>query len=211
MDFKKEEFQNDANTCMRFFNGPYEFMFGLKRGGTGSFVYTGGEDLPRPAFAMTVNKVAEMVQLFGPVLYHRNPERQVNPQKPPMLPIEFFGDPNDPNIQQQYMALAQQVQQLRQVDLARSKLLEFYLNYTPTPLDLKTESRDAVDEAIIKGMGVLWPEVYNPPGSQMKMVGSFYDTVDNLAIDPDAESIEHAKWVARRCMHPVWEVEKEYG
>ena len=88
MDFKKEEFQNDANTCMRFFNGPYEFMYGLKRGGTGSFVYTGGEDLPKPAFAMTVNKVAEMVQLFGPVLYHRNPQRQVNPQKPPMLPIE---------------------------------------------------------------------------------------------------------------------------
>jgi hypothetical protein len=212
MDFKKTEFQDDANVAMQFFNGPYDFMYGLQyRTSRTAFVYTGGDDLPRPSFSMTVNKVAEMVQLFGPVLYHRNPIRQVNARKAPMLPINFFGDPNNPQTQQMFIPLMQQTQQMRNLDEARAELLQFYLNYTPGALDLKSNSRDAIDEAIIKGMGVLWTELYTPPGSQMTMVGSFYDSVDNLVIDPDEDSIDHAKWTMRKCTHPVWQVEQEFG
>jgi hypothetical protein len=212
MDFKKKEFQDDANTAMSFFNGPYDFMYGLKyRSARSAFVYTGDDDMPRPSFSMTVNKVAEMVQLFGPVLYHRNPQRQVNPRKPPMVPIELFGDPNDPGVQQQFMQLAQQVSQLRSIDVARAKLLEFYLNYTPDALDLKSHSRMAIDEAIIKGMGVLWTELYSPPGSTLTLAGSFWDSIDNLLIDPDGETRDHGMWCAKRCTAPAWKIEEEYG
>lgn len=215
-DFKKEEFQDDADVGMAFFDGPYEFMYGLKhrhRTDGGGFTFTGDlEDLPRPSFCMTVNKVAEMVQLFGPVLYHRNPVRQVNPRVAPMVPPDLFGPQlQDPLFVQQYLMMDQQVAQMRSADAARAKILEAYLNYTPTALDLKTESRWAIDEAIIKGMGVLWTELYQPPYSPNKMVGSFFDTADNLVIDSDAESIRDAKWVARRCVHPVWQFERDYG
>lgn len=210
LDFKRDQFQKDADECMRFFNGPYEFLYGMKYSrGSDSFVYTGGEDkAPKPAFAMTVNKAAEMVQLFGPALYHRNPNRMVNPRKLPELPPQVMGDPmTDP----QAFMMAQQMEQAIMIDVSRSSLVGHYLNFTPTALDLKTESRKMIDEALIKGMGILWHEVYYPRGAQFKMVGSFHDTVDNLVIDPDCDQLSDAKWVARKCVHPVWQVEQEYG
>jgi len=160
---------------------------------------------------MTVNLVAELVQLFGPVLYHRNPIRQVNPRKPPVIPIEAFGNPEDPMVQQQYLMLMQQVQPFAGRDLGRAKLLEWYLNYTPNALDLKSESRRSIDECLIKGLGVLWTELYQPLGGNFRTVGSFYDSVDNLLIDPDGESIQEAKWVARYRVHPVWQVADMFG
>jgi hypothetical protein len=215
LEHKKKKFQDDANECMQFFNGPYSFLYGpQQRDGIGGFVWRGGEEggeIPKPTFEMTFNKVAELVQLFGPALYHRNPIRQVNPRHPPMVPIEAVGDQNDPAVLQFYEQVLQQAQQSLVTDKARSSLLEHYLNYTPTALDLKTHSRQAIDEAIIKGQGVLWTELYTPSGAGKRMIGSFYDTVDNLFIDPDMESQRDAKWIARRCIHPYWEVEKEYG
>jgi hypothetical protein len=116
-----------------------------------------------------------------------------------------------PEVQQLSMLLIQQSEQGRWIDQARAGLLEHYLNYTPTALNLQDHARAMITEALIKGMGTLWTEVYMPRGSSRKMVGSFFDTVDNLVIDPDAESLQDAQWVARRCVHPVWEVEREYG
>jgi hypothetical protein len=206
-DHKNEQFQKDADECMRFFNGPYEFMYGLKYSkGSDSFVSTGG-DMPKPSFCMTVNKAAEMVQLFGPVLYHRNPVRSVTPRKQPQLPPMMLGNPEDPQV---FMAM-QQMQMGQMMDEAKAVLIGHYLNMTPTALDLKTECRRMIDEALIKGMGCLWHEVYLPRGGQFKMVGSFHDSVDNLFIDPDAESLSDAKWIARKCVHPIWQVERDYG
>lgn len=235
MEYKRRKFQDDADEAFNFFNGPHDFMYFPKYATSSrGFVMSGDEDFPEPSFRMTVNKVAEMVQLFGPVLYHRNPIRQVNPRKPPMVPIELFGDPEDQTplgpptpdpmtgmmipgptvgqmVQQQYLQMAKVVNQERAVDKARAGLLEFYLDYTPTALDLKENSRDAIDETIIKGLGVLWCELYRPKGTDIKLYGSFYDTVDNLLIDPDCERLEDATWIARRRIQPVWQVERDRG
>jgi hypothetical protein len=208
----KKDFQQDADEAMAFFNGPYDFLYQSKTYAEGrSFVNAGDGDFPRPTFQMTVNKASEMVQLFVPSLYHQNPNRKVNPRQQPILPPNLFGDPNDPMVQQTYMPMAQGVMHNRTVDQSRAVLLEYYLNYTPSALDLKAEARDAVEEALLKGAGCLWTETYTPKGAQWKMIGSFYDTIDNLVIDCDMESLRDAKWIARRCVHPVWEVEQEYG
>lgn len=209
--YKWSRFGEDAAECQAFFNGPHDFLFKKGYGRTSKGFVVNSEDDPTPTFGMTVNKAAECVALFGPTLYHKNPTRKVNPRKTPMLPIEAMGDPNDPMVQQQWMMLGQQSMMLSSTDQARSTILESYLNYTPTALALKDECRSAIDEALIKGMGVLWTETYRPPGLQISLVGSFYDTVDNLVVDPDMESIKTAKWIARRCIHPVWEFEAEYG
>lgn len=212
-DHKKRDFQDDADEAMMFFNGPYDFLYTTGGGTSKAFTVAGGDgmDISPPTFRMTVNKVAELVQIFGPSLYHRNPVRKVGPRKPLVLPIQLFGDPNNPQVQQYYQMMAQQVQQESGQDSARAAILEQYLNYTPNALDLKTESRWAIDEAIIKGMGCLWTEKYIPTGAPMTMVGSFFDTVDNLLVDPDAECLRDAKWIARRRIHPHWEVERMYG
>lgn len=221
IDWKRSEFQDDADECYRFFDGSYEWLYDMRQMRQG-FIWSGTEeDFPKPSFCMTVNKTAELVQIFGPVLYHRNPTRTVTPRKvpevPPDLVLALMGPQmmQNPMMQQQMIMMQQQlnvqVQTQRTTDNARSMLLGHYLNYTPEALDLKTESRWAIDEALIKGMGVMWPELYSPPGLQTKMVGSFFDTVDNLVLDPDARCLRDCKWIARKRVEPVWQVEDEFG
>ena len=48
-------------------------------------------------------------------------------------------------------------------------------------------------------------------GPPLAMVGSFYDSVDNLLVDPDADELEDITWCARRCIHPVKDVADKYG
>jgi hypothetical protein len=209
-EHKKQQFQDDADECARFLDGPYDWLY-MPRGGSAGFDVE-ELDLKAPSVRMTVNKTAELVQLFGPALYHRNPVRKVNPRKVVIPPPGMFGDvQTDPNAA---MAMQQQMFQLQMstdMDVARADLLEKYLNYTPTPLDLKTHARWAIDEALIKGMGVMWTQPYRPPGAVMSWVGTFYDSVDNLHLDPDAENIRDIKWCARKRVRPVWEVEREKG
>lgn len=234
VEVKARRFGKEAEEGMLFFSGPYDWLYDGARKHR-HFVPPEGADFPRPSFQMTLNKASELVQLFGPSLYHRNPVRQVNPRKWPMLAPDAFlavaaremkqqeqqlGPPLDPMMAQQQAQMQAQflyqqaltaTEQGRAIDQARSEILSSYQNYTPHALDLKTESRWAIDEALIKGMGLLYSETYTPPGAKFKLAGSFYDSVDNLVIDPDATSLRDAKWVARRCCHPVWEVERKYG
>lgn len=217
-DFKAKRFGLDADEGMKFFNGPYNFLYGNdSRSKDRHFKESRVEDdaddgeIPAPRFQMTANKVSELVQIFGPVLYHQNPNRQVNPREVVLpdqeLAVAVGSDPGAMMyFQQQLMYVAQQ----RAIDSQRSKLLQQYLNYTPNALGLKQEARWWVDEAIIKGAGALWTEVYRTPTGQ-KLVGSFYDSIDNLVIDPDFPTMKAGKFIARRRCQPVWEVERRYG
>lgn len=206
---KKENFQDDADEAMRFFDGPKDFVYGTTMGS--GFVFRDQGGIPKPSVSMSFNKTAELVQIFGPALYHRNPIRQANPRKHPLLEIGAFGDQNDPMVQQMYQQLIQAVNTDRTLDRCRAALTEFYLNYTPAALDLKTQSRWTIDEAIIKGMGILVTKVYDAPNGAMRMAGSFFTSVNNLVIDPDVECDKYAKWSAIRCIAPYWEVEQKYG
>lgn len=208
---KKEQFQDDADECQRFLDGPYDWLYRPRGPHSGGFDID-EMDMKSPSVRMTINKTAELVQLFGPAIYHRNPIRKVNPREIIEPPMEMFGDVSmDPMAAQMMQQTMMGFQQQQAVDRSRAQLLEKYLNYTPTALDLKTHSRWAMTEALIKGMGVQWVRPHTPPGSTNKWVGSFYDSVDNLQMDPDATNIKDINWVARRRCRPVWEVEREFG
>lgn len=211
---QKKEFTRDGEECMRFFRGPYDFMYGLKEGvpQSGDFVFIGqASGMPRPSVALTINKVAEAVQIFGPLLYHRNPTRKISPRQLPMIPIEAIGDPQNPMVAQAFQAMAQQVQGQRAHDKVRAALLQWYQDYTPLAADLKTESRQAIDEALIKGMGLLWTEPWQPPATPWRIVSGFYDSVDNLYIDGDMQSRKHAKFIVRERVVPGWEFEAKFN
>jgi len=220
LEVKGRRFQKDASECMNFYTGPYGFLYQAngESSSARSFILNHGDDKnfvppPKPTFGMTLNKVAELVQIFGPSLYHRNPNRQVNPRRQEILDNDTLQ-----LIMQAYPQMQPVLQQLQVAavnlgaeDHIRAKLIEPYLNATPNMLDLKSHSRMAIDEALIKGMGLLWPMVYTPQGASHKVVGSFFDSVDNLVIDPDATSLYNAKWIARRRVRPKWEVAREFG
>lgn len=243
-DYKKRTFADDARECMQFFNGPYDWLYQpMNKQAMGMVVNY--DEVPSPTFRMSANKVAEMVQLFGPVLYQKNPHRTITARKilQPPVPSEVqaaqqtlqqiqmtmqqtqqSGMPQDPMQFQQMMQAGMQAQQQVQMwdqmvqedqkksllNVSRAMLLDAYLNYTPNEMGLLLDIRMAIDEAIIKGASTLWSENLTLP-TGMKVVTSTYDTVDNLLLDPDAEKMEDCWWVARRCQHPVWEVEREYG
>jgi hypothetical protein len=213
-ELKRDEFGKQAEECMKFFCGPYTAMYGSRRspGNTDDdFNLDGGADeIPAPSFRVSINKAAEVVQLFGPVMYQRNPDRKVTPRHVWAPPPEMFGSAQDPMAQQQAIAFKMQADLARSQDLARAQLLQQYLNETPTENKLHEESRMVVDEALIKGMGCWWTEKVELPTGK-RIIGSFHDSVDNLVLDPDAKKRSDVMWVARRCSHPVWEVEREYN
>lgn len=253
---KKRLFGDDAEEAMNFFRGDHAFLWDSKD--SRSLMAQGSLEGAPPEFRITYNVVAELVQLFGPTMYHRNPHRQVNPREELELPEEVFVDPmlkfqaqqlqgqlqdlsqqiqqpgneRNPQIQfvmlqarQQLQQISQQIQRQQQQhqmltmksharfvrDKMRAGLLERYLNYTPNELDLKNHARDTIDEALIKGCGTLWTELYKPPQSDIYLVGSFYDSINNLLLDPDAETFGEVQWAARRCILPTWEWERQYN
>lgn len=215
--FKEKQFGDDARTCTQFFNGPYDFMYKSDFSRRKGFGYSDGGDInfPEPSCQMTMNKVAEGVQIFGPVLYWKNPYRMVGPRKLPELPYGLLA--SDAKDQQQAQMFQQFEQSLQQVsaksnaeDIGRASLLEWMLNWTPREFGLKREQRLAVDESMITGMSTIWTESYQPKGFPSPLAGSFYDSGANLVLDPDPDRRKDCMWITKKCVKPIWEVEREY-
>ena len=197
--YKFEVFGKFAREFMRFYHGAKKFTELL-----------GNETIPSPderdySFIAHVNKAFEFATIFGPSLYYSNPVRTVKPRAPVQIPGQFFPD------QQNFAMLAMAEQQRVAIDGVRSILLEAYLNWTPSRYDLSWESRQSVDEALLKGRGLLWTELTESPDRAFRAVVSRFGSVDDLIIDPDARSVASAKWVARRNTQPAWQVERDYG
>lgn len=229
-EHKQACFAKDAKAAVDYYLGPHNFLY--SKDGSASaigFTYNATEDEPfrSPLFQMTFNKVAELVQIFGPILYHRNPSRKITPRKdwkPPELlltgpqPTTNPQVPPDQSVLSSYLASLRQANQVKQqlqmqdaLLQARASLLEDYLNYTPNELGLKEDMRLAIDEALVKGRGCLWTELYTPAGTNHRLVGSFFDSVDHLLVDPDVTRLDDAKWIARKYTMPVWELERMVG
>ena len=228
----KKPFQQDADEAMSFYDGDNAWMFRNE--------YTRGErgfikGLAPPAFRMTINRVWEAVRLFGSVIHHRNPARNVTPRQYPVIPPQMLGifpQPPTPQMgpdgqpvmgpdgqpvmvpdpgQQMYQQMVQQTQFMSEKRQLISRLLEDYLNYTPNELNLKDHSRKVVDEALIKGAGCWFTELYQPPGSDLRMAGSFYESFDNIVWDPDADEQADIQWIARRRTHSKDFVASKFG
>jgi hypothetical protein len=224
----KKPFSDDAKEAMGFFCGEYDAMWGSSQ----SAGYNKGIDAP--PFRIVINRVWEAVRIFTAVIHHRNPVRTCKPKNYPVIGPELLGifpqppvpqmGPNGPVIgpdgqpvlmpdpgMQQYQQMAQEQQFLQMRRGLVSNLLADYLNYTPNELNLKHHSRKVVEEGFIKGAGVWWHELYQPPGASVKMAGSFYDTVDNLVWDPDADEFDDILWCARKRCHPIDFVANKFG
>lgn len=223
-DFKKSLFQDDADESMKFFHcgkDLHDIMF-QRHKRYADISQDDEEDMPAPRFRVVVGKVAEIVELFGPSLYHRNPVCLVEPKNLD-IPLDLLMKLTPPQLIQQAQQAAQaQGQSFNPSTLfppdpeeaeaqIAGVLMQYYLNYIQFENDKKTHSRRMIDEALIKGMGVLWTEQFSPFEGGPELIGSFYDTIDNVVLDPDADHIDEIKWLARRCIHPVQDVAKEYG
>lgn len=212
---KNEVFGKYAAEATKFFDSDHNFMwkdeYATQQGGYFSEDSFGAKGFP--TFRVCVNKVFESVALFGPALYHKNPNIQVTAKLPPELTPEDLGISQDvpPEMMQAIQAKLQEQSLKHTIDKTIAKLLQHYLNWLQLESDKKTQSRRAINESIVKGMGILWTEMYQPPNSKMRYPRSVYVSCDDIVKDPDARYREEVQWIARRCVHPVNLVEEKYG
>lgn len=171
--------------------------------------------VPKPQFAISINKSFELVSVIGPSMLWRNPRRQVHSITPPSqteILSQVFGVQDE--------AFLQQMQAMEQSQSAttavRDKLCEKVLNYMldshPTGTAL-AEAQLVVQDALVSGLGLLWTETYTHRADGSPMVGSFAGRQDELLIDPDCRDATRAsaKWISRTHVEPAWVVERRFG
>ncbi len=220
-EHKEKNFGAAAREAMRFYgSNNYNFMYKPGAGrGTDDISFV-AEGIRAPSFRMQNNKVAEMVDLFLPVLYHRNPNRTVSPKFCDIPPELIMGTmPPDQQMMLKQMAMMQGVDPMtilypqraaeRSQKAIRASLCEHLLNQLPAENNLKAESRATLVEALIKGRGVMWAEAQEVASGIIPV--SVHDSVDNLGLDPDAVRMRDAKWCYRRRRRLASEVELEFG
>lgn len=208
---REEEFGQFAREAMNFFDGEHNWMWRdqYARGGGGFLDKDGGT---LPTFRISVNKLFEAVAYFGPTMYAKNPNALVEAIMPPEIPPEALGvDPMDPYAMQEYALLAQQQAMQMVQKQACASVKTSYLNWLQRETDKKTESRKAITEALVAGVGYLETIMHQPPGSQMVMPKSRYVAWTDVVYDPDACYFEDVQWMAVRRVMPVNKVERTFG
>lgn len=163
----------------------------------------------QPRFQITIQRAFELVALFGPTLYWRNPIRTAHPRAFPEIPQAILEQLQAvPETTAYYQAIAE-YQREGPARVLCAELMQRVLNWTPEVLDLHSHGELAITQGLVTGRGCLWTMPYQPPGSDRVMVGSFWDAVEHLLIDPDAETLEGAWWIAQQVTEPVWKTERD--
>lgn len=208
---KYDRFEKYAEEARKFFDGGLKSMWDeAEMRGNGGFLDKQGGTLPN--FRMVVNKPFEAVALFGPALYHQNPNVMVTPRLGMEIAPEALGiDSQDPYGMQEFQMLQMQEQMQQSVRTSCASVKQTYLNWLQTETDKKTQSRRAITEAIVDGLGVMLTEMYTPPSSQIKMPRSMYLSQQDLLVDPDADYWEDVQWIAIRRRQPVNLVERKFN
>lgn len=194
--------------CREFYRGAIDFMWSERF----QAKYFGGRMTPR--FKVNLNKMFDMVALYGPSLVWDQVTRQNRVEKEFEYGAEVFGDPNLPLTQMLFEQDQQRRQQQAMVDHYQVQAFDSWLNYTPAEMPfggMKLHSERCVVDGLISGRGVLRPSDYKMPGSGRKLTGCFWERSEDVLIDPDATSINNAKYIILRCVEPRWELEKRRG
>jgi hypothetical protein len=164
-----------------------------------------------PKFRITVNKAFELVAIFGPSLLWENPFRNVVPRKKQRFDLDDLV--SDPNMLQFYQQLQEQQDSFESTDRVTAQLMQTWLNYTVREIPgggLVRQCEKATTNALIKGRGIIVARPYITPGSNKVITGGFNLDPEDLLIDPDAKSLDDAKWIAIRHVDPYWEVERRF-
>lgn len=203
----KREFNKAGDQCMAFFAENCGFMWG------GPFYDEYLKGLPKPGLRVTINKTSEFVEIYEPYLLWDNPQRTMMVRKMLDVPEGLLaGEQSDPIAQMQSQMLRDMQDRSAMERQVRTALWEMWLNYTAIEQQPKllTNSMFALREALIYGLGLLWPEAYSFPGSSRRLTKCSYVSCKDLLIDPDCcdPGWETATWVARRRITTCWELER---
>ena len=208
-----EQFHQYAHECYQFFDGPPNFMWNDEYAYnqvTGYLNREGGIRLP--TFKVSINKISDAVDLYGPSLMHRYPQVMVSPLYPTEVSPESLGlDLNDPYGSMQFLQVSQERDRMIAVRDTTAKIAEDCLNWFQVAAHKKDHARLVITDSIVSGLGVGYTRLFTPRGSGMRMPMTEYVSSDRLIKDPDATTHREVLWIAIECIEPVNLVEDEYG
>lgn len=90
---------------------------------------------------------------------------------------------------------------------AKAGLVEEYLNYTVREAGLEEQVRRAIDDALLRGRGFLRVGY----DEDRKCITSWQVSSARVVIDPSAETMEDAHWIAIKTVEPLWAVRRKFG
>jgi hypothetical protein len=162
---------------------------------------------------VSLNKAFELVAIIGPSLYWQSPTREVkSTDVPDQTQIAQLLGITERDMLEQIQQVQGQKTTEREI---RNSLASLVLEYIGRehPGGTKIDNELIIQDALVTGRGCGWTETYTNRSTGQPMVGTFYDPVDNLLIDPDAKdpALRDVKWMARKHVEPVWVVERRFG
>lgn len=203
----KQRFDMIAKLCRQFFGSSAKAMW--EEDFRKEFYPT----LEAPTFQINLNKAFELVAVIGPSLFWKNPERKVQSyQLPDQTQIaQLLGVQEEEVLQ-----AAQQAQAMEQaIKNIRNSLAGLVLDYTQReqPGTLKSEVEQCITEFLLTGLGLIWTESYEHPGTGEILTKNVYGSVDDLQIDPDCKRSDwsDSRWISVCHYDPVWVVERKFG
>lgn len=162
-------------------------------------------DLPPSAFGLTppVQQMLDQMQ---------DEQFMQQAQQDPMLMQQVQ---QAQQVQQMYEQYQMQQQMHTDQITSGTSLMDAYLDYSQREQPgggLKTHGLNSVNEALVKGRGLLVPKTYQFPGSNTTLTGCFHKSVDDLFINPDCTdpTLVTADWIALRHVHYTWQVERMF-
>lgn len=209
---KRERFGKYADEGQQFYDSCHDFMWdkGYAQSPAGFLDKEGGATMPK--FRMSLNKIFDAVAMFGPALYHQNPNILVAPRLGvDVSPVALGYNPADPMHAEMWQAEQQQEMIRREIQSSCASVKTSYLNWLQGETDKKAQARPAITESIVRGLGLLRTEMYQPPFSNIKYPRSTYLSEMDFTVDPDADYWEDLQWMAFKRVSPVNKVETKFG
>jgi len=207
---KHELFGQYAKEASNFFDGPHDYMWQMARDPISSPTANSGfldKSAPFPRFRMSVNKIFDAVAVFGPSMYYQNPVFTVDHIKKPIPAPEAFPGV-DPNMVMQMIQLQMQ-EEIGKASV--SEYLESYANWLIREGGLREHANNIITEALVKGLGCAWIELYETPDGSIRYPKATYMSCDDLLVDPDANCWDDVQWIARRRREAVNLVERKFS
>lgn len=208
---KNERFTKYANETYKFYNGAHNWMWKSEYARAENGFLDPESNVTLPRFMMSISKVSDAVDLFGPSLMHQYPEVLVSPvDRPPMDPMFLGLDPNNPDSQIYLEQIMQQQFMDKRLAESIASHKQHYLNWLQVRAGKKEHARRAITDAIVKGAGYLITELYTPNGTQIAFPRSRFVSCDNIIKDPDARNPDEVTWIAVKCTAPINMVEAQF-
>jgi hypothetical protein len=204
---EKERFSVMAKLCRQFLGSSAKAMW------EDAFRKEFYPAVAQPQFMVSLNKAFELVAIIGPSLYWQSPTREVKSTDIPDQTqlAQLFGITDRDMLEQIQQMQGQKTTEREMRNSLASLVLEYIGREHPG--GTKIDNELIIQDALVTGRGCGWTETYTNRSTGEPMVGTFYDPVDNLLIDPDAKdpALRDVKWMARKHVEPVWVVERRFG